>query len=389
MNNSTENQKVRNELMQHISTNEKCLNIIRMSPLEFTRLCELILDTGRLIGNKNAIVEEQVAKFLYVVAHNAKNRTISFFFCRSGENISRHLQEVLRAIITLEHQFLRQPNGVEVPHEIISSHRFYPYFKDCVGAIDGAHIHVKVSKDEAPRYHGRKEYTTQNVMAAYGFDVRCTYVLPRWEGTASDSGIIKNDLARADKLIIPKDAQELFNHRHAALHNAIERTFGVLKKWFPIISRATKPYYPAKTVTKIMLACYILHNYLMGVDPKEKILVEVDQELLTRTPEIEETYSRQRDNDDARKGVAIRNDIAEMMWKDYDANIPKFYIKAFIVFVEMAKKEKINVDGGQPKKDTAKWTKSMDVELLDALLEQQANGNIIDETFTTSAYNNV
>ncbi|KAK4835446.1 hypothetical protein QYF36_009792 [Acer negundo] len=54
----------------------------------------------------------------------------------------------------------------------------------------------------------------------------------------------------------------------------------------------------------------------------------------------------------------------------------------------MAKKAKINAESGQPKKDTMKWTESMDVVLLDALLEQQANGNRIDGTFTTIAYNN-
>ncbi|KAK3189642.1 hypothetical protein Dsin_029203 [Dipteronia sinensis] len=242
-----------------LSTNEKCCDIIRMSPLAFARFCELLRDTDRLKDNKNAIVEEQVAKF---------------------------------------YQFLRQPNGVEVPQEIISSHRFYPHFKDCVGAIDGTHIRVKVSKDEAPRYRGRKDYTTQNVMAACGFDMRFTYVLPGWEGTVSDSSIIKNALARVDKLITPKgkfylvdagcmlrsglltpyrgvryhlkeysarapeNAQELLNHRHAALRNVIERTFGVLKKRFPIISRATEPHYHVKTVTEIVLACCILHSLL-------------------------------------------------------------------------------------------------------------------------------
>ncbi|KAI9180607.1 hypothetical protein LWI28_006482 [Acer negundo] len=55
----------------------------------------------------------------------------------------------------------------------------------------------------------------------------------------------------------------------------------------------------------------------------------------------------------------------------------------------MAKKAKINAEGGQPKKNTMKWTESMDVVLFDALLEQQANGNRIDGTFTTTAYNNV
>ncbi|KAK2649331.1 hypothetical protein Ddye_016820 [Dipteronia dyeriana] len=182
-----------------------------------------------------------------------------------SETISRHLHEVLRAIIFLEDQFLRQPNGDEVPQEIISSHRLYPYIKEKLME----HIRVKVSKDEAARYRERKDCMTQNVM----------------EGTASDSRTIKNALARADRLIIPKekiylvdarymlrsgllkpyrgvryhlkeysarapeDAQELFNHRHAALHNVIERTFGMLKKRFPIISGATKPHYLVKTIT--------------------------------------------------------------------------------------------------------------------------------------------
>ena len=43
----------------------------------------------------------------------------------------------------------------------------------------------------------------------------------------------------------------------------------------------------------------------MGVNPNEQIISEVDQEPLTRTPKMEETCSRQRD--DARKGAYIRN----------------------------------------------------------------------------------
>ena len=72
-----------------------------------------------------------------------------------------------------------------------------------MGAIDGTHIRVKVHRDEALRYRGRKEYPTQNVMGVCGFDMRFIYVLPGWEGTASDSRIIKGALQREDKLIIP------------------------------------------------------------------------------------------------------------------------------------------------------------------------------------------
>ena len=62
---------------------------------------------------------------------------------------------------------------------------------------------------DAPRYQGRKEYTTQNILATCDFDMRFTYVLPGWEGTASDSRIIKNALSREDKLIIPRDNVKL------------------------------------------------------------------------------------------------------------------------------------------------------------------------------------
>ena len=100
-----------------------------MSPLAFARLCELLRDSGRLKDNRNAIVEEQVAKFLYVLSHNVRNRTTSFFFHRSGETISRNFDKVLRAIISLEDQFFRQPNGVDIPQHIARNNRFYPYFK--------------------------------------------------------------------------------------------------------------------------------------------------------------------------------------------------------------------------------------------------------------------
>jgi len=39
----------------------------------------------------------------------------------------------------------------------------------------------------------------------------------------------------------PKNAKELFNHRHSSLRNVIERAFGVMKKRFPIIASRTKP----------------------------------------------------------------------------------------------------------------------------------------------------
>jgi hypothetical protein len=54
---------------------------------------------------------------------------VSFFFHRSGETVSRHFHNVLRAIISLEDEFLVQPSGRDVPPQILNNSRFYPFFK--------------------------------------------------------------------------------------------------------------------------------------------------------------------------------------------------------------------------------------------------------------------
>lgn len=72
--------------------------------------------------------------------------------------------------------------------------------------IDGMHIRVEVPKVDAPRFRGRKDFPTQNILVACTFDLTFTYVLAGWEGTASDSRVLKLALMRLDDpLIVPKD----------------------------------------------------------------------------------------------------------------------------------------------------------------------------------------
>ncbi|KAG6504517.1 hypothetical protein ZIOFF_036851 [Zingiber officinale] len=78
-----------------------------------------------------------------------------------------------------------------------------PKIHDCVDALDGIHIRVKVSDVDAPRYRGRKDWPTTNMLVGCSFDLKFIYVLAGWEEIASDSRNIKNALSRRDKLIIP------------------------------------------------------------------------------------------------------------------------------------------------------------------------------------------
>jgi hypothetical protein len=327
-----------------------------MSPKAFLDLCSILQQEGGLLPTQRVTVEEQVAKTLYLLTHNVRNREIQFWFRRSGEATSRHFHRVLRSIIEIGRTYLKQPDGSRIPVEILGNNRFYPYFKDCVGAIDCTHVRVKVPLAEASRYRGRKSFPTQNVLVACSFDLKFTYVLPGWEGTASDSRILKHALRRTNGLKIPRGkfyildagfmlrkglitpfrstryhlkefsarnpprtAQELFNLRHSSLRNVVERAFGIVKKRFPIISSGAEATYGIDTQNYIILACCILHNFLMGVDPDEDLIAEVDEEMGNQSAsqighghiEVDE------DEEHTHLGQNFRDSIIGAMWTNY------------------------------------------------------------------------
>uniref|UniRef100_A0A8I6XQC3 DDE Tnp4 domain-containing protein n=1 Tax=Hordeum vulgare subsp. vulgare TaxID=112509 RepID=A0A8I6XQC3_HORVV len=96
-----------------------------------------------------------------------------------------------------------RPPSSHCHRKIQESTRFNPYFKDCVGAIDGTHVLTRVPKNISVAFRGIKEGTTQNVMAAVDFDLKFTYVLAGWEGSAHDVLILANALERGERLKVP------------------------------------------------------------------------------------------------------------------------------------------------------------------------------------------
>ncbi|KAK8916146.1 hypothetical protein KSP39_PZI022169 [Platanthera zijinensis] len=86
------------------------------------------------------------------------------------------------------------PQFREIPAEIRSDARYMPFFKDCVGAIDGTHVDARIPVEDQVRYIGRHGTTTQNVMAVCDFNMCFTFALAGWEGTAHDSRIFARTL---------------------------------------------------------------------------------------------------------------------------------------------------------------------------------------------------
>ena len=88
-----------------------------------------------------------------------------------------------------------------------------------------------------------------------------------------------------------------------------------------LIASSNEPSYRVPTQKKKNLACCILHNYLIGANPDDRILHEVDEEILNN-PEPHEQLGaqRERNNDDVAQGEILRNLIATDMWRDYTSN---------------------------------------------------------------------
>ena len=116
---SGKRERVRDGIMNRISSCPSSCNIIRMTPKVFLELCTMLERESGLQTTRWASVEEQVAKTLYILlTHGAKNREVNFWFRRSSETISRHFHNVLAAIIELEEKFVIQLDGSEISPEI-------------------------------------------------------------------------------------------------------------------------------------------------------------------------------------------------------------------------------------------------------------------------------
>jgi hypothetical protein len=113
----------------------------------------------------------------------------------------------------------------------------------------------------------------------------------------------------------PQNAQELFNLRHSSLRTTIEREFGVLKKRFCVLR--AKPFWSFETQVEVVIACCVLHNHIVGVDPNDPIMgdttSEVDSQRIVH-------QTRREAQEESREWNDKWDEISEAMWADYVTN---------------------------------------------------------------------
>lgn len=170
-----------------------------MTRRTFTTLCRLLETNGGLSNSKHLCVDEQVAMFLHILAHHMKNRVIKFKFMRSGQTISKYFHDVLHSIIRLHGELLKRPEPVLEN----STDERWKWFKNCLGALDGTYIRVRVPNQDKPRYRNQKGEIATNILGVCSQDLQFIYVLPGWEGSTADSRVLRDALRRTNGLKVP------------------------------------------------------------------------------------------------------------------------------------------------------------------------------------------
>ncbi|KAL5540421.1 hypothetical protein UlMin_044937 [Ulmus minor] len=207
-------------------------------------------------------------------SHCDSNRQSGYEWRHSGETISRHFNNVCSVLVSLAPHLIGPPDFVHILSVIENNSYYSPYFQDCIGAMDGTHVPCVVDAHLHPAFRNRKGYTSQNMLAIVDFQMKFTYVVAGWEGSVHDARVLR-DAERDPSFRFPhppmgkyylvdsgftnrpsflapyhgtnyhiRDRRrqggdprnERFNYRHASLCNVVERTFGLWKNRFRILS---------------------------------------------------------------------------------------------------------------------------------------------------------
>ncbi|XP_056696137.1 uncharacterized protein [Spinacia oleracea] len=211
-------------------------------------------------------------------------------------------RKVLESLVALSKDLVRPYQSLnEIPTKIANGAKYFPFFKDCVGALDGTHIDAIVGDKVGQPFRGRKGIKTWNVLASCSFDMLFTYVCVGFEGSAHDTTVLRHCLGSLEmgfhhpppgKYYLvdsgypntigylspyqgrglrvhtpefknspaPRGKLEHYNYRHSSLRGTVERIFGVLKNRWKVLRMM--PKMDDAYQLAIIVATCTLHNFI-------------------------------------------------------------------------------------------------------------------------------
>lgn len=156
--------------------------------------------------NATIFLEESLAIFLYTcvtglaIDHVAERfqhskSTISEYgsLCYFGKKLIwliRHFRIILNILSDerFYNKYVHLPNVNDpVPEAIQNNPKWWPFFQNVLGAIDGTHINCTPSAQDVHSARNRKGGVTQNCLAVVSFQMRFLLFISGWDGCAADA----------------------------------------------------------------------------------------------------------------------------------------------------------------------------------------------------------
>ena len=75
------------------------------------------------------------------------------------------------------------------PEHILKNPKWYPYFKDAIGALDGSHVPCCPSAADQASARNRKGWNSQNTLAAANWSTRFQLMVSGHDGSEADSAM--------------------------------------------------------------------------------------------------------------------------------------------------------------------------------------------------------
>ncbi|XP_021812810.1 uncharacterized protein LOC110755830 [Prunus avium] len=190
----------------------------------------------------------------------------------------------------------------------------WKWFKNCLGALDGTYIRVKVPEQEKPKYRTRKGEIATNVLGVCSQDLQFIYVLAGWEGSAHDSRVLKDALSRRNGLKVPNGYYYLVDAGYTNGTGFLAPFRGQryhLNDW----RDGHRPETPNEFFNmKHSSARNVIERREMALDPIEH---QVDNQLVDGTLETNDYIGTVESSDE---WSVWRQNLANEMWNTWNGN---------------------------------------------------------------------
>ena len=86
-----------------------------------------------------------------------------------------------------------------------------------------------------------------------------------------------------------------------------------------------EPFWSFETQVKVVLACCVVHNHIIGVESNDHIMKDAMNQVDSSDPQ-QETQSRRESIEDSGLWNAKRDEICQAMWSDYTRSGELYFI---------------------------------------------------------------